>query len=276
MLRLNLFVYPRYHHYYFGDYYDDAYARVGILPWFKSQTVHTWYDPLFVYDRWHFQRTDPHWAENQARGFEDRRSNRDLRPARTYVGLQAQMARLPANRRPERPLVESVKTYATSQHTPMKFERITTVERQQIAVKAADVRSLRDQRGQWEAQPVAHRAANVPTPRAGTTTKTESARTEARPVTKPEPPTKSGAPPNAAQVAKTTREARPPAVVPARQVRVTQPERETVTSPPRTPQPAQERFIPKQPPSRPVQEQSHLTPQTRPTPTASPNKDQKR
>jgi len=287
MLRLNLFVYPRYHHYYFGDYYDDAYARVGILPWFKCQTVHTWYDPLFVYDRWHFQQTDPHWAAEQARGFESRRSNRDLRPARTYVGLQAQMARLPANRRPERPLVESVKTYAASQRTPIKFERITTVERQQIAVKAADVRNLRDQRGQWEAPTVAQRAATVPTPRTGTTTKAEPARTEARPVTKPQTPTKSEAPPSAATVAKTTREARPPAVVPAHPVRVTQPERVTVTSPPRTPQPAQSHFIPKQPPSRPVQEQSHVTPapspqstsrdsQTRPAPTSPANKDRQR
>ncbi len=32
MLRLNLFVYPRYRHYFFGDYYDDAYRRVGHLP----------------------------------------------------------------------------------------------------------------------------------------------------------------------------------------------------------------------------------------------------
>lgn len=32
MLRLNLFAYPRYRHYYFGDYYDDAYLRVGIYP----------------------------------------------------------------------------------------------------------------------------------------------------------------------------------------------------------------------------------------------------
>ena len=130
----------------------------GFLPWFKCQTIHTWYDPLFVYDRWHFQQTDPHWAANLAHGFELRRSNRDLRPARTFTELQVQMTRLPANRRPERPLVESVKTYAASQHTPIKFERINNTERQQIAVKATDVRSLRDQRAQWEAPAGATRA----------------------------------------------------------------------------------------------------------------------
>jgi hypothetical protein len=238
MLQLNLFVYPRYHHYFFGDYYDDSYVRIGILPWFKCQTVHTWYDPLFVYDRWHVQKTDPHWAANQAHDYELRHSNRDLRPARTYAELQVQMSRLPANKRPEHPLAEPVKTYAASQTTPIKFERINATERQQIAVKATDVRSLRDQRTKWEAPPAQHDTRVTSKP-------------ETKPAAKPEP-----APP-----AKPSRTARPPAVVPPREVRVTQPERETVPTLPRTPQPAAEsRYIPKQPPVHPTQEQSHTAP----------------
>ena len=172
------------------------------------------------------------------------------------------MAHLPANRRSEPPLVESVKTYAASQHTPIKFERITTVERQQIAVKAADVRSLRDQRSQWEASP-------APTVKTGTPTRPQPPQTAARPVTKP------------------AREARPPAVVAPHPVRVAQPERVAVPTLPRTAQPAESRFIAKQPPSHPVQEQSHVASspfpksssrdsQARPNPTGSPNKDRER
>ena len=234
MLRLNLFVYPRYHHYYFGDYYDDSFSRLGIVPWFKCQTIHTWYDPLFVYDRWHFQRTDPHWAANLAHGFDQRHSNRDLRPARTFTELQVQMTRLPANRRPERPLVESIKTYAASQRTPIKFERINNTERQQIAVKATDVRGLREQRGQWEAPKPAQHAPEAP--RAP----------EPKLAAKPAPATKGP-----------STKSRPPAFVPARPVRATAPEKENVQTLPRT-QPAQSPFIPKQPPNHPVQEQSHL------------------
>jgi hypothetical protein len=229
MLRLNLFVYPRYRHYFFGDFYDDAYVRLGILPWFKCETIHTWYDPLYVYDRWHFQPTDPHWAANLAHGFDQRRSNRDLRPARTFVELQTQMTRLPANRRLEWPLVESVKTYAVSQHTPIKFERINSTERQQIAVKATDVRSLRTQRAEWEAPE--HKPAASP----------------------PRPETKT--PPG-----KPAKQPKSPSVVPARQVRVTQPERVVVQTPPRTGQPAQSQFIPKVPPGHPAQEQTRGTP----------------
>ena len=225
MLRMNFFVYPAYRHYYFGDYYDDAYAKVGILPWFKCETIHTWYDPLFVYDKWHFGKTDPHWVANLTRGFDSRHSNRDLRPARTFKQLQAQFAKMPAKQRPERPLVQTIKDYSASKHTPLKFERINTTERQQIAVKARDVQTLRTERKQWEA-PARSTTENVkgPTP------------VESKP-------------------AKTSRRQSKPAVVPPRPVRVTQPEKVTVPNTPRTPQPSESRFIAKQPPSHPPQEQ---------------------
>lgn len=255
MLRLNLFVYPQYRHYYFGDYYDDSFVRLGILPWFRCQTVHSWYDPIFVYDRWHFGQTDPHWLANQERGFESRRTHVELRPARTYVGLQAQMARLPANRRPERPLVESVKTYAASQHTPIKFERINTAERQQIATKTTDVRTLRDQRSQWEASPAQRGTAAGSKPEPRVAPETKMVAPVSHPGTKPTRESRSAA------VAKA------PEVTPARPVRVTQPERVVVPVTPRTAQPAESRVIAKQPPSHPVEEQSHeaSAPSSRPS-----------
>jgi hypothetical protein len=234
MLRLNLFVYPRYRHYYFGDYYDNSYTRIGIFPWFKCETIHTWYDPLYVYDRWHFQKTDPHWAANLVRGFDDRQSHRDLRPAHTITELQAQISRLPANRRPERPLAESIKTYAVSQHTTVKFQRLNDTDRRQIAAKATDVHALRTQRAQWEAP-----KASAPRP--------------ASPA-KPEPtPRKQEPAPKPAKITHT------PAFVPAREVHVTQPERVSVPTTPRTPQPAQSHFIAKQPPSHPAQEMPHAS-----------------
>lgn len=231
MLRMNLFVYPRYRHYFFGDYYDDSYARIGILPWFKCETVHTWYDPIFVYDRWHFQKTDPHWAANLERGFDRRHSNRDLRPARTFTQLQAQMTRLPANRRPERPLVESVHVYAASQHTPIKFERIESAERQRIAVKAADIHALRDQRGQWEGLGAAHAAVISHAPE----TKIES-----RPVAE-----------------RRSSKRGEPSFVPARPVRATEPEKVVISNPPHAPQQGDSRYIPKQSPAHPEQERGH-------------------
>lgn len=251
MLRLNLFVYPRYRHYYFGDFYDDAYTRVGILPWFKCETIHTWYDPLFAYDRWHFGKTDPHWGANQVRQFELRRSHKDLRPARTYAALQVQMTHLPPNRRPERPLVTPVRMYAASQHTQIRFERINTPERQQIAQRATDVGALREQRNQWEA-PSRQRTVEQPNPNIPRPTAAPSS------VPRPAP--------------KPARGRQSPAVVPARQVRVTEPERVTVPTLPRTPAPTESRFIEKVPPTHPAQEHARPSPAPR---SQSPNKEPK-
>jgi hypothetical protein len=251
MLRLNLFTYPRYNHYCFGDYYDDAYLRIGIYPWFRCQTVHTWYDPLFVYDRWHFARTEPNWARRQAQEFEMRRSNRDLRPARTYSELQVQMSRMPAARRPERPLVQSVRTFAGSQSTPVKFERITTAERQQLAVKSTEVRSFRDQRNHWESPAGQPASPAPPVPRQPSPTQTRPA-----PVTSARQPV--------AQTA--TKQAKQPKSVPAPQVRVTRPEQVVVPKPPITARPPDSRYIEKVAPGHPAQEHARTdtTPNTKP------------
>jgi hypothetical protein len=271
MLRLNLFACPRYRHYYFGDYYDDAYLKVGIYPWFKCQTVHTWYDPLFVYDRWHYRHTEPDWARHQAQEYQLRRANHDLRPAHTYVELQAQVARMPVAKRSERPLVQPMRTFAGSQANPVRFERINTVERQQIAVKSAEVRNLRDQRNHWEAP-------------AGKPLATASSVTRPQPVmeTKPTPKPAFGQP-----TLKPSKQTGHLSSVPAPEVRVTHPEQVTVPAAATGVRSAESHYIQKVAPVHPVQEPPRtvttpITPTTRtPAPGKSPpggfqGKDQKR
>ena len=46
-LEFGLFTYPRYGHYYFGDYYDNFYISIGIFPWYECRTRHYWYDPIY-------------------------------------------------------------------------------------------------------------------------------------------------------------------------------------------------------------------------------------
>jgi hypothetical protein len=218
VLQLHLFVNPRYNHYCFGDYYDAAYQREGIYPWYQCQTIHTWYDPLFVYNKWHFGRTDPDWAKRQAQQFKQLQANRDLRPARTYKELQAQYNRLPAQKRPERPLAEPIKTYAAAQSVPVKFERLSPTERQQFTAKTTDVSNLRNQRATWEAPAKAASQPSHQTPVH-----------EATP--KPAPFKPAPAPP----------------------VRVTKPEREVVKSPIVAPRPSESRFIAKTLPAPPME-----------------------
>jgi hypothetical protein len=170
VLSVNLFAYPRYSHYYFGDYYDDVYLRVGIYPHFESQRRHTWYDPIYTYDRWHYGRTDNRWEEHQREQYDRRRSDRDLRPARTYREMETRTARMPEAQRRNVQLAQPIQTIVERKASPMRFEQINTDARQKISRQAADTHKLRDERAKWEStkstghEPAGPRSDRTPTP----------------------------------------------------------------------------------------------------------------
>ena len=238
VFRLNLFTYPRYHHYFFGDYYDDACLSLGIYPWFDCQTEHSWYDPLFVYDAWHSGRSDPHWLESQRHQYDMLRADRTLRPARTYTEFQARAAHGPEAQRHGPQLVAPVRAYAASQSTTAKFERMTTKERKQITVQTAAAHSFREQRARWEAPEVK--------PAAG-----EHHPVAASPVHEVVSPAAEHPTTHAKAVTR-------PAMAPPREVRITKPEQVKIPAPPIVAKPAESRYIQKEPPAHPAQEYSHL------------------
>jgi hypothetical protein len=244
-LQLNLFVIPRYNHYCFGDYYDVSYQRAGIYPWFQCQTIHTWYDPLFVYNKWHFERTDPAWARKQTQYFKQLQASRDLRPARTYRELEVQYNRLPAAKRPERPLAEPIKTYAAAQSTPIKFERISATERQEYTARNNEVSNVRNQRAGWEA-PI---RAKAPAEPAHAAPAHEPAVHE--PAAHETPVHEASAQPAPAAHPALFKPAPAPAV------RVTKPEREVVRSPVIAPRPSESRYVEKTSPGQQAAENPH-------------------
>ena len=150
MLRVSLFTCPRYSHYYFGDYYDDAYLRVGIYPRFESEHRHTWYDPIYEHDRWRNRRTDPRWEENERHQYDLRRADKDLRPPRTYHEMQVREARLPEPQRRSLHMARPMSEAVTRKGTPMKFEPVSSSERRKITRQATDADKFRDQRNRWE------------------------------------------------------------------------------------------------------------------------------
>jgi len=170
VLSVNLFAYPRYSHYYFGDYYDDAYLRVGIYPQFESQRRHTWYDPIYTYDRWHYGQTDNRWEEHQRQQYDSRRSDKNLRPARTYREMEVRTARMPEAQRRNVQLAQPIQTIVERKSSPLRFERINTDARQKISSQATDTHKLRDERAKWEAtkstgpEPASPRADRTATP----------------------------------------------------------------------------------------------------------------
>lgn len=49
LIQLNFWVRPRYRHYYFGDYYNNAYLARGFQPWHRFHSQQRQFDPLFAY-----------------------------------------------------------------------------------------------------------------------------------------------------------------------------------------------------------------------------------
>jgi hypothetical protein len=244
ILSVNLFAYPRYSHYYFGDYYDDAYLRIGIYPRFESQRLHTWYDPIYTYDRWHYGRADTRWEERQHQQYDQRRTDKALRPARTYREMETRVARMPEAQRRNVELARPLPTIVASKASPLKFERINTDARQKISRQATDTHKLRDERVKWEAtKPTNPKAVAPPVERKGPVAPpVERKGPEAPPVERkgPETPTVERAPVPAAP----------------RQVPLTKPERVKIpVPPPIVGKPETPGDVEKGPPARPSDEQ---------------------
>jgi hypothetical protein len=151
-LEFGLFTYPRYSHYYFGDYYDNAYISIGIFPWFECERRHTWYDPIYVHDRWRHQRNEPRWEEHEREEYEHRRNDRDLRPPRTYREMERRVALLPEAKRRDIQIARPINVAIHDKTTSFKFEYVKTDERLRISSKSDEVHKFRDDRSRWESE----------------------------------------------------------------------------------------------------------------------------
>jgi hypothetical protein len=148
-LMLNLFISPRRHHYYYGDYYGAEYSREGYRPWYEVRDHHDWYDPIYVHQRWE-HRDDHQWGEHQREGYDRRRDNKDLRPARTYEAMRTQSAHLPEKDRREVQLARPMREVVSEKTTPFKYEKLDTKRRDEAVSREKEVHAYKDKRAQWE------------------------------------------------------------------------------------------------------------------------------
>jgi hypothetical protein len=155
VLTVNLFARPSYHHYYFGDYYDDTYISIGIFPWLDVERRHGWYDPCFEYERWNHRRSEPQWEDRVRRDFVDRREHRDLRPAKTFREMEAKVAAAPEKDRRTLEVAKPLAKVVASKTTTVKFEHVTADTRQRIVQQTAETAKFRTERTKWEATPAA-------------------------------------------------------------------------------------------------------------------------
>ena len=252
LLRVNLFAYPRYSHYYFGDYYDDAYLRIGIYPWFESERLHTWYDPIYEHDRWRNRRTEPRWEERERDEYDRRRADKDLRPARTYREKESRLAKLPEPQRRAFQVAQPLTVAVASRETPLKFERINTDARQKIARQATAVRTFRDERNRWESTAAGPKTAQPPGERkAAVTPPIERTQTVQPPRERRRHCDGAG---RAHKEAATPAAQREPAFVPPREAHVPQPERVQIPVPPVVGGSGVQGIFQRGPPARPADE----------------------
>ncbi|MBN1972465.1 MAG: YXWGXW repeat-containing protein [Sedimentisphaerales bacterium] len=151
-LNFGLFAYPHYRHYYFGDYYDDVYLSIGILPWFESRSRYVWYDPIYEHQHWRYSRGEPQWEKHHRDDYERRRADRSLRPARTYREMEARVEKMPFIKQTEYWTAAPLKTVITEKRDQIRFEPMSNDSRQRISRKTTDVRDFGIERKQWESE----------------------------------------------------------------------------------------------------------------------------
>jgi hypothetical protein len=156
-----LFLRPRYRHYYFGDYYAASYSSAGFYPWFSFQSGRHGYDPIYAHQRWQY-RHDPRWEHRIAADFENRRVHEDTRPPRTWAAQRALGTNDPRAR--ERGLVVAAPLgqLTKGQDSRLQIQPVDAQERQRLGKYGQEVQRFREQRQKLETQAAATSSDNAP------------------------------------------------------------------------------------------------------------------
>jgi len=149
----HLFLRPRYHHYYFGDYYAASYHQGGFYASFSFQSSRRGYDPFYSRQRWEHRR-DREWEHRVEASYQHRRDHETARPPRTWAA-QRNINSSAAESQQNRVLVAtSIDQLAKRKDGPLRFQPVAREERQKLAQRGQEVQKSRDQRRTLEARPV--------------------------------------------------------------------------------------------------------------------------
>jgi hypothetical protein len=156
-LEFALFTRPRYCHYYFGDYYDSFYIGIGIFPWFECLSRHTWYDPIYLHDRWRHRKDGPRWRQHEKREYARRRTHKNLRPPRTYREMERKVRNMRGSQRRNFEVAVPMKRHMEKETTTFKPRQNKSEVRRQISRHADDVNRYVRERSKRESPIAAHK-----------------------------------------------------------------------------------------------------------------------
>jgi hypothetical protein len=106
--------------FYFGNYYDPFYARLGFHPWYHGRGR---YDPVFTHHGWQNHRNNPNWVAGAQQTHAARSAGRAAAPV---------VATTPLNKVTNVKVVNATPTQLKTQQTFAQQTRQTAVNRQQV------------------------------------------------------------------------------------------------------------------------------------------------
>jgi hypothetical protein len=179
----SLFVRPRYHSYYFGDYYAPNQFQSGIYPWYSYHQSRYGYDPIYAHSSAINLRRDPRWVDQVHEVYRYRRDHPNARPPRTFieqnqivnnVNTQNSVRNVTVgnvntninnitnvNDARQLVLARSIAQLASNPQAPVRFERLNEGRRRELSRQAVQVRQWNEQRVRQEVQAARTRPENA-------------------------------------------------------------------------------------------------------------------
>lgn len=154
----SLFVRPSYNQYYFGDYYDQRYDRLGFVPWTNYRYGRSIGDPLLSHYQWQ-NRANPGWSRDLRGLYDVRRENPAARPPRTLVQQNSVIQNI-SNHTTNVTNVTNVKNVTALapltkvDQTFIKLQPITKAQRGEVQQAASQFKEFSAQRARLEAQAI--------------------------------------------------------------------------------------------------------------------------
>jgi WXXGXW repeat (2 copies) len=169
-----LFARPAYSHYYFGDYYDPAYSKAGIYPWYAFHNSRFGHDSLYAQTSFVYSRRDPQWTERVRETFLTRRENQTARPPHTYRQFVDWARKADPDGRQSVAFARPLTEVQGSRDFPMRLERLDERRAATIRAQSQQVQKFRSERIRVEQE------AGRELPRTGTTTDPKAPRAPGR------------------------------------------------------------------------------------------------
>lgn len=152
VLSLHLFSRPRYHHYYFGDWYEPACWDRGIYPTFAFHMSVYGYDPIYQHDRFEHRNDVARWESTVHADFNRRREDERARPPRSWVAQQSSPANRGEGQAESAVLARPVKELPAQRGSRIRLEPVPDEDRKKIAASGEQRRRATSERARIEGE----------------------------------------------------------------------------------------------------------------------------